>query len=290
VLIGAVEAGGTKVVVAVGTGPDDIRATARIPTTTPEEVTRAMLAFFERQPRIAAFGVGSFGPVRLDRAASDWGRLLATPKPGWSGASFAAPLIERFGVPVAVDTDVNVAALAEQRHGAARGATVAAYVTVGTGIGVGVVIDGRPLHGALHPEFGHLRIVRAPNDRFRGTCPYHGDCLEGLAAGPAITARWGASLDRLGDAERAQVADDLGQGCAALALAYSPQRIVLGGGVMQTPGLRDAVDARMRVWLGGYLHELAPDMIAAPALGERAGITGAIDLARDLLAAASSAA
>ena len=289
-LIGAVEAGGTKIMLAVGTGPDDIRATTRIPTTNPDEVARGMLAFFEGQPPVAAFGIGSFGPVRLDRAAPDWGHLLATPKPGWSGASFAAPLVEHFGMPVAIDTDVNAAALAEQRHGAARGARVAAYVTVGTGIGVGVVIDGKPLHGALHPEFGHIRIVRDPNDPFRGVCPYHGDCLEGLAAGPAIFARWGASLDQLGDVELAQIADDLGQGCAALALAYSPQRIVLGGGVMGAPGLREAIDGRMRHWLGGYLRELSPDMIAAPALGDRAGISGAIELARDLLAGASSTA
>jgi fructokinase len=289
-LIGAVEAGGTKVVLAVGTGPEEIRATARIPTTTPGEVTRAMLEFFASQPPVAAFGVASFGPIRLDRAAPDWGRLLTTPKPGWSGGSFAAPLIERFGVPVAVETDVNAAALAEQRHGAARGANVVVYVTVGTGIGVGVVIDGKPLHGVLHPEFGHIRLVRDPADPFRGACPYHGDCLEGLAAGPAIIARWGESLDRLGDAEQAQVADDLGQGCAAIALAYSPGRIVLGGGVLGTPGLRERVDARMRHWLGGYLHELAPDTIAAPALGDRAGIVGGIEIARDLLAVASSSA
>jgi fructokinase len=193
-------------------------------------------------------------------------------------------------VPVAIDTDVNAAALGEHRHGAAKGTRVAAYVTIGTGVGVGMIVEGRPLHGALHPEFGHIRLARAADDRdFAGSCRYHGDCFEGLAAGPAILARWGDSLDRLGAAERAQVADYIGQGCAALALALSAQVIVLGGGVTATPGLREAAALRMRHWLGGYLEELAPPLVA-PGLGDRAGIVGALELARDCLAGASSTA
>ena len=180
-LYGAVEAGGTKVNVAVGTGPNDIIASARIETTTPEATIPVIHSFFEAYRwRLRSFGVASFGPVRLDRAAEDWGRLLTTPKRGWSGASFVHPLIDRFGLPVALETDVNAAALAEHSFGALRDVKSGIYITVGTGVGGGLIADSAVIHGMMHPEIGHLRVLRRleEDDDFAGCCPYHGDCLE----------------------------------------------------------------------------------------------------------------
>ena len=289
-LLGAVEAGGTKVNVAVATEPLRVVDSARIGTTTPGETMDAMLRFFEpHRERLVAFGVASFGPVRLDRAAPDWGRLISTPKRGWSGASFVEPLVTVFGLPVALDTDVNAAALAERRLGALRGMDAAAYLTVGTGIGGGLIVGSIPLHGMLHPEIGHVRVVRRSEegDAFPGVCPWHGDCLEGLASGPAIKRRWGSPLSELpaGHVAHALVADYLGQACATLALVVSARRIVIGGGVSSAPGLHAAIAARMRYWLGGYLAEVAmgEDYVVPPELGEASGLTGALLLARDAI-------
>jgi len=286
---GAVEAGGTKVNVAVGSGPTDIAVSARLDTTTPEVTIAAILEFFEpHRPKLQSFGVASFGPVRIDRAASDWGRLLATPKQGWSGASFVHPLADRFGLPIGLETDVNAAALAEYRLGALRGFSSGAYITVGTGIGGGLIADGRTIHGVMHPEIGHIRVLRVleGEDDFPGDCPYHGDCLEGLAAGPAIERRWGLSLSRLpqGHVAHSLIADYLGQACATLALTLSTGRIVVGGGVSHTPGLHAAIAARMRYWLGGYLTDKdvsADTFVVAPSLGDRAGLVGAMLLAEE---------
>ena len=236
---------------------------------------------------LQSFGVASFGPVRLDRKAPDWGKLLATPKPGWSGASFVTPLVDRFALPVGLDTDVNAAALAEFRLGALRGFPSGAYITVGTGIGAGIVADGVTVHGVLHPEVGHIRVLRRleGDDDFAGCCPYHGDCLEGLAAGPAIQQRWGESLSRLPLDHIAHnlVADYIGQVCATLVLAFSVGRIVIGGGVSEAPNLRRHIEARTQRWLGGYLNiesVAAGSFIAAPGLGDRSGLAGALLLAQ----------
>jgi fructokinase len=285
---GAVEAGGTKVNVAVGAGPTDIVGSARVDTTTPEVTIAAILAFFEpHRAKLHSFGVASFGPIRIDRAASDWGRLLATPKQGWSGASFVHPLADRFGLPVALDTDVNAAALAEHQLGALREFSSGAYITVGTGIGGGLIADGKTIHGVMHPEIGHIRVLRVleGDHSFAGCCPYHGDCLEGLAAGPAIQRRWGSSLSQLpqGHIAHKLIADYIGQACATLALTFSTGRIVVGGGVSHTPGLHTAIAARMRHWLGGYLtnNDINADtFIVAPCLGDRAGLAGAMLLAQ----------
>lgn len=287
-MFAAIEAGGTKINVAVGTGPADILASARLPTRTPAATIASIFDFFDsHRSSIRAFGVASFGPVRLDTAAEDWGHLLTTPKNGWSGASFVHPLVEQYGLPVALDTDVNAAAMAEHRLGALRGISSGAYITVGTGVGAGFISEGVPIHGLMHPEFGHVRVLRTlqEEDNFSGSCPYHGDCLEGLAAGPAIKQRWGNSLSELplNHPAHALIADYLGQACATLALTLSSGKIVIGGGVSQVPGLHAAIAARMRVWLGGYLsHDavLAGDFVVAPALGDRAGITGAFLLAQ----------
>ena len=189
-IVGGIEAGGTKFVCAVGTGPGDLRAVERFPTTTPEETLGRAIAYFRDRP-VAAVGVGSFGPVDVDPDSPTWGHVTSTPKPGWQGADVAGGVARALGVPVGFDTDVNAAALAEHRWGAAQGLDTFVYLTVGTGIGGGGLIAGRRLHGLTHPEMGHIRVPRVPGDDFAGVCPYHGDCWEGLASGPAIEARWG---------------------------------------------------------------------------------------------------
>ena len=205
--IGAIETGGSKVICAVGTGPDDIRDRIRIPTTAPSETLAEVTEFLLRHHRetpLAAVGVGSFGPLDLRPGSPTYGHVAATPKPGWPYANLLGPIREALNLPVALDTDVNAAALGEHRWGAGVGLDSLVYITVGTGIGGGAVVAGRPLHGASHPEMGHGRI---PHDRavdpFEGFCPYHVDCLEGLASGPAIEARWGHPAESLPEGHHA---------------------------------------------------------------------------------------
>jgi fructokinase len=275
-ILGGIEAGGTKWVCAVGTGPDDVVATETIPTTTPAETIGRAVAFFERSGPVRALGIGCFGPVDL-RA----GAITTTPKPGWASTDVAGPFRERLGVPVAFDTDVNAAALGEHRWGAARGLGTFCYVTVGTGIGGGAMVEGRLVHGLLHPELGHLRIPHDVDaDPFPGSCPYHGDCWEGLASGPALAARWGRPADELAgdDAVWRLEARYVALGLVSAISVLSPERIVLGGGVMQTPGLLALVQAEVVRLQAGYQ---AVGEIVAPALGPRAGVLGAIALAAD---------
>ena len=290
-LVGGIEAGGTKFVCAVGTGPGDVRAEARVPTTTPAETIGRVVAFFTAQGTrmpLAALGIASFGPVDLHPGSATFGCVTTTPKPGWRDVDLVGPLRGALGVPVAFDTDVNAAAMAEQRWGAGRGAATLAYVTVGTGIGAGVMVDGRLLHGLLHPEAGHVRV---PHDRardpFAGVCPAHGDCWEGLAAAAAITARWGRAPEALPDDHPAWAleAHYLALGLANLVLTLSPERVVLGGGVMARASLHRLVRVGVGELLGGYLVSpaLADGLeryIVPPALGERAGVLGALLLAQ----------
>jgi fructokinase len=290
-LVGGVEVGGTKVVCAVGTGPDDVRAEARVPTTAPAETLARVAAFFAGQAArtpLAALGIAAFGPLDLDPRSPTFGRLTTTPKPGWRGADLVGPLGRALRVPVALDTDVNAAALAEHRWGAGRGLATLVYVTVGTGIGGGVVVHGRPLHGLVHPELGHVRV---PHDRgrdpFPGICPVHGDCWEGLAAAPAIAARWGQAPEALPDDHPGWVLQGhyLALGLASAVLTLSPERLVLGGGVMARARLYPLVRAGVGELLGGYLASPAlgdglERYIVPPALGERAGVLGALLLAR----------
>jgi fructokinase len=287
--LAAYELGGTKTLVGLATREGALVARHRIPTGTPEQTLGAAAAWFEaelgaRGGEIEAVGAGSFGPLDLRQ-----GRLSQTPKPGWSGFDLAGQLGTRHRAPVALDTDVNAAALAEHQHGAARGASVAVYVTVGTGIGAGVICEGRPLHGLIHPEAGHLRLRRVEGDTFAGVCPFHGDCVEGLASGTAMRTRWGVSAEDLpadhpGWAIEASL---IGRWLAALVLALSPERIVLGGGVARGGQLgpellfgwaRQALAAE----LGGYVAaDLSrPGYISPPALGNEAGLLGAVELAR----------
>lgn len=276
----AVETGGTKLLARLVRGTS-IVAEARWPTTTPNEAIAALLAFTEGVP-IAAVGIAAFGPIVVDPAAPRYGEVLATPKPGWTGANLRTALARQLGAPVAVDTDVNAAALAEATIGAGQGCGSVAYVTVGTGIGAGLAREGRTLGGALHPEMGHVPVLRLAGDDVTSTCPFHPSCAEGLAAGPAVQHRLdGARLQDRPEAFVA-VADYLGQLFATIVLAWSPHRIVAGGGVMGVPGLRASAAERMLAALGGYgVGEAAgiPGFIAAPAL-EHAGLEGALLLAR----------
>jgi fructokinase len=270
---------------AVGTGPDDVRAETSMPTTTPAETLTRVLEFFHAHPGIAAVGAACFGPIDLDRSSPTFGRITTTPKPGWRDADVVGAL-RTLSVPVAFDTDVNGAALAEYRWGAGRGVDPFVYVTVGTGIGGGAIVGGRPVHGLVHPEMGHLPIPRDAADAFAGACPYHRDCLEGLASAVALAQRWGAPPETLPaehEAWRLQ-ARYLALGVAAIAAVLSPPRIVLGGGVMRASGLLTRVRAETVTALADYVR--APELMA-PALGERAGVLGAVALAQATLAEAA---
>ncbi|TKK86165.1 ROK family protein [Herbidospora galbida] len=274
---GAVEAGGTKWVCALADTDGNIVATEVVPTTTPDETIPAAVDFFRRHPAPAAVGVATFGPVDLST-----GHITATPKPGWSGADVVTPFREGLGVPVGLDTDVNGAAIGEWRYGAGRGLHTLAYMTVGTGIGVGVVVDGRPLHGRTHPEAGHMLVPHdTKRDPFPGVCPFHGDCLEGLASGTSMRQRWGRPGQELGDGEPWELeADYLAKAVHNLASTLSPQAVIIGGGVGGRPGLLDLVRARAAELAGGYPLDT---LIAAPGLGNLSGVTGAAELARQAL-------
>lgn len=281
-LLGAIEAGGTKFVLAAGPSPDRITARRTIPTRDPAATLAAAADWFAQLGGIRALGIGSFGPVELDRASPKWGFITNTPKQGWANCDVAGTLGTALGgVPVGFDTDVNAAALAE--HAAAGGTgTGLAYLTIGTGIGGGLVIDGQPVHGIAHPEIGHIYPRRHPLDTgFAGICPAHGDCLEGLASGPAIIARWGASLSELpaDHPGHAIIADYIAQACHTLFASVAVEEVVIGGGVAQTPGLVERVVARARALDNGYLPGGARHTIIAPRLGTDSGITGAMMLA-----------
>jgi fructokinase len=290
---GGVEAGGTKWICGIGGGNGEIGATASFPTTTPEETIGQAVEFFARNGELTAIGIGSFGPIDVRRSSPTWGRITTTPKAGWADTDVVSRLEAALGVPVGFDTDVNAAALGEQRLGAAAGLETFSYITVGTGIGGGGMANGRLMHGLVHPEVGHMRI---PHDRerdpFEGVCPYHGDCLEGLASGEALRRRWGTPGEELADRAAWELeADYLALGIVNLVCALSPQRIILGGGVMRQPVLLPLIRVRIRELLAGYiaapeLAESIDDFVVAPALGERAGLFGAIELARQAVASA----
>ena len=292
-LVGGVEAGGTKFVCAIGTGPADVRAEAHVPTTTPGETLARVLDFFASPPGVppAAVGVASFGPVDRDPRSPTFGFITTTPKPGWQDTDLVGPLRRALGVPVAFDTDVDGAALAEHRWGSGRGLDVFVYLTVGTGIGGGAVVDGRVLHGLVHPEMGHVRV---PHDRdadpFPGACPYHGDCLEGLASGPALHARWGVPPERLPPDHPGWTLETeyLALGLASIVAVLSPRRIAVGGGVAGAAHLLPRVRARLVTLLAGYLRTRAvvdaiDAYVVAPELGASAGVLGGFALAHEAL-------
>lgn len=281
-MLGAIEAGGTKFVCGVGTSPSDLK-TIQIPTTLPEETTGAAIEFLRREAggRLEGVGIASFGPVDLRCDSATYGYITSTPKRGWRDFDLAGAFRRAFGAPVGFDTDVNGAALAEARWGAAQGIQDFVYLTVGTGIGGGAVANGHVLHGAMHPEMGHIRVPRdAGRDPFPGCCPYHGDCLEGLASGPAMQARWGLegrALPPDHDAWKLE-AHYLALGLNNWACTLSPRRFVLGGGVMGQKHLFPMIETELRRLLNGYLT-LPEQYVAPAALGGRAGVLGALVLA-----------
>ena len=291
-LAGAVEAGGTKFVCMVGTGPDDMREHVRFPTTTPESTLRQTIDFFRsaeaRHGRLGAVGVASFGPVDLHRASDTFGFITSTPKAGWSNVDVAGAIKRALNVPVGFDTDVNAAALGEWRWGAAQGLDTFVYLTIGTGIGGGGMVNGRLMHGLVHPEMGHVRIPHdLTADPFAGVCPFHGDCLEGLASGPALNARWLQPAERLPEAHPAWALE-----ARYLALAFvnfictlSPQRIVVGGGVMSTSHLFPLIREQVSSLLNNYVRTPSilsgmDTYIVPPWLAENAGVLGALALAQ----------
>ena len=280
----AVETGGTKIVWRVADAAGAVLGEGRFATGRPDDAVEALVAAADGRA-VAALGVASFGPVVVDPQSPDYGRMLPTPKPGWAGFNLARALGERLAAPYAVDTDVNAAAMAEAVLGAGRGARAAAYVTVGTGIGGGLSVEGRTLKGALHPEIGHLFVRRALGDDGTSACPFHADCVEGLAAGPAVQARLKGRRLEEADEVRGFVADYVGQLVAALVFAWAPDRIVFGGGVMSTPGLLAEVEAKAREAVAGYgsAAVMGESGYLAPAQLEHAGLEGAMLMARALV-------
>jgi len=290
-LYAGIEAGGTKFICAVGSAPERILAQTTFPTTDPSESIQKALDFFSQvqgdHGSVAAIGVASFGPLDPDPASDRFGTITTTPKPGWADFDFVGALRRQFNQPVAFDTDVNGAALGEWRWGAAQGLDTFIYMTIGTGIGGGGMVNGKLIHGLLHPEMGHMRIPHdLERDPFPGNCPYHQDCLEGLANGPAIEKRWGARGETLPSDHPAWEleAEYLALAVVNLIVTLSPQRIILGGGVMQQKQLFPLIRDRVSTLLNHYVQcpEILEDIdryILPPGLGKQAGVLGAIALA-----------
>ncbi len=291
-LFGGIEAGGTKFVCAVGTGPEDIRQQTRFPTTSPDETLNQALDFFHRAIRqlgaLAGLGIVSFGPVDPDPASPGFGCITTTPKPGWAYTDFAPRFQQALGVPVGFDTDVNGAALGEASWGAARGLHTFIYLTIGTGIGGGGMVGGHRMHGLIHPEMGHIRIPHDwDEDPFPGSCPFHGDCLEGLASGPAIEKRWGQAAKDLPAEHPAWELEAryLGLALSNFICTLSPQKIILGGGVMEQAQLFPRIRQQIQRLLNDYvssamLQDRIDEFVVPPALGNRAGVLGALALAQ----------
>ena len=299
-LFGGIEAGGTKFVCAVGSGPDDIRAEIRFPTTTPEETIGKAIAFFREQKaqegELTAVGIAAFGPLDPNPHSNTFGMITTTPKPYWENTNLAGIVQKALKVPVGFDTDVNGAALGEYRWGAAQGLDTFAYFTIGTGVGGGAMVNGKMLHGLVHPEMGHQLLRRdKESDPFEGACPYHGDCWEGLASGPAMEKRWGQPAQTLSIDHPAWA---LEAHYIALALEnvitiLSPQRIILGGGVMGQTHLFPMIREKVQAYLNGYVQNPAiltdiEAYIVPPQLGNQAGVLGALALGETAVSPSSS--
>jgi fructokinase len=290
-LYGGIEAGGTKFVCAVASGPGDVRAEVRFPTTNPAETIGRSISFFQEQAAktpLAAIGIAAFGPVDPNPVSPTFGYITTTPKPGWANADFAGAVGRALGVPVGFDTDVNGAALGEHRWGAAQGLDTFIYLTIGTGVGGGGMVGGQLMHGLLHPEMGHIRMPRPKDDAFPGICPYHGDCFEGLACGPALKARWGQPAETLPADHPAWdlEAQTIALGLCNFIFTLSPQRIIIGGGVMAQEQMFPLVRRKVQTLLAGYVQSPAilgdgiDTYIVPPGLGNMAGVLGAIALAQ----------
>jgi fructokinase len=290
-LFGGIEGGGTKFVCMVATGPQNIIDEIRFPTTTPAETLEQAVSFFRKYAGqgLAAIGMASFGPVDLNSDSPTFGHVTTTPKPGWAFTDTITSLRQAFELPVAFELDVNAAAFGEYYWNAEnRQLDPLVYFTIGTGIGAGVIVDGKLVHGLVHPEAGHMRITHDWNtDPYRGSCPYHGDCFEGLACGPAMQLRWGQRAESLPDDHPAWdlEASYISQALNNTICSLSPKRIVLGGGVMEHPGLVQLVQQKVQKLLNNYIHSPAiiehiDRYIVLPSLGNRSGVLGAIALAK----------
>ena len=290
-IYGGIEAGGTKFLCAVGSGPDNILAETRFPTTTPDETIASCISFFQKFIQesgtpLEAIGVGSFGPLDPDPSSVTFGSITTTPKHGWSNVDFAGTIEEALSLPVGFDTDVNAAALGEYTWGAGKGLCSVVYLTVGTGIGGGAVINGKLVHGLLHPEMGHILIPDNTDSNFTGTCPFHKNCLEGLASGPSIEARWGESAESLPDNHPAWDLESsyLAAAAANLICILSPEVLILGGGVMRRKQLFPMIREKTLCLLNGYIKSdmllhATGNLIVPPELGEKSGVLGALALA-----------
>lgn len=288
-LIGGIEAGGTKMVCALGDENGVIHDRVSFPTRQPEETFADMIGYYKDKD-IKAPGIGCFGPVDLNRKSKTYGYITKTPKPGWSNCNIVGAFEDALGVPVGFDTDVNGAVLGEVTWGAAKGLDSAIYITIGTGVGVGVYVNGGLLHGLVHPEGGHILLMKHPKDTYEGKCPFHKTCMEGLAAGPSIEARWGKKAAELADREEVWEIEAyyIAQAITDYILSYSPQKIILWGGVMHQEKLFGMVRKEVQRLLNGYVaHEMITDAIdqyiVPPALGEDPGIKGAVKLGLDAL-------
>lgn len=282
--IGAIEAGGTKIVCGIGNEQGHIEKRISFPTESPDIVFNKIVDFFKNES-IDALGVGTFGPIDVNRNSSTYGHITSTPKPGWNNVDVLGRLKAHFNVPIGFDTDVNGAALGEAKWGSAKGLKSCVYYTVGTGVGVGVYVEGNLVHGLLHPEAGHIPVKRHPEDSFEGFCPYHKDCLEGVAAGPAIERRYGVKGHELSSDHQAWKIEAyyLGQALISTILLLSPERIILGGGVMHQEQLFPLIREEVVRNLNGYVqHEMIlqniDQYIIPPGLGDNAGLSGAVAL------------
>jgi fructokinase len=286
-MYGGIEAGGSKFVCVVSTSPtNDPVSTLKVDTTTPDETLGRVIGFF-KQHDVKALGIASFGPIELRRESPTYGYITATPKPGWRYTNIAQLFQRTFGVPTGFDTDVNAAALAEVCYGAAQGLSHAIYVTVGTGIGGGAVINGEPVHGLVHPEMGHLPVPRHSRDTYAGHCIFHHDCLEGMASGPAIEDRWKKPASALPlDHEAWEFeAYYLARAICAMVYTISPQRIICGGGVMRHQQLFPLIRRQVLEMLNGYIRsetiiDQIDTFIVPPGLGDQSGTVGALELAQ----------
>lgn len=284
VLIGAVEAGGTKIVCGIGNESGEILERVSFPTERPEKTLGQIIEYF-KDKQVSAIGLGFFGPINIDGNSPEYGYVTTTPKPGWGNYPVVPELRKAFDVPLGWDTDVNAAALGEATWGAAKGLDSCLYYTIGTGVGVGVYLEGKLMHGLVHPEGGHVLTRLYPGDTFKGVCPYHGNCLEGVAAGPAIQARWGVKADQLPvDHEAWEIeAYYIGQAVASAILLASPKKVVLGGGVMHQLQLFPLIREQVKRNLAGYVSASAvaehiDDFIVPPGLGDNAGLSGSLAL------------
>lgn len=291
-LYGGIEAGGTKFNCIIASGPENILAETKIPTTTPDETFSNVYNFFANSPApLTSIGVACFGPVDLNPKSPTYGFITTTPKPGWKMTDVVGRLSATTHLPIAFETDVNGAAISEQRWGAGQGMDSVLYLTIGTGVGGGFVNAGQPLHGLIHPEMGHILLRRDPSvDPFKGFCPFHGDCLEGLVAGPAIKARVGQPAETLSDDHPVWdlIANYIAQALSNYIYILSPQRIILGGGVMHKKILFPLIRRKTQELLNGYINSPSvlseiEQYIVAPGLGEYSGMLGAIALAMDLM-------